>query len=78
VLLLGVVSTENCIFQSHDPRMINTIGTGIQLSFMAVLLFVHLCIYPETPVTSGGMFISKDSFFAKKNQDYAELASRIG
>src|SRR2546423_5632200 len=29
-------------------------------------------------VTLGGMYISSTPFFSKKNQNYAELASRIG
>jgi hypothetical protein len=46
VLLLDIVSTENCIFRNSNPKVVAVVGSGIQVLFMAVLLLVHLCIFP--------------------------------
>jgi hypothetical protein len=78
VLLLDVISTDNCVFKNLDPRILRTISTGLQLAFMGGLLLVHLCRLSCRINVLGGLFLSDTPFFAKRNQDYAELASRIG
>ena len=82
MLLLDLVSTENCIFGNSDPKVVAVAGNALQLLLMVILLFVQLCISLYLSggnlITSGGMFISSKPFYSKKNQDYAELASRIG
>lgn len=80
--MLDLVSTENCIFGNSDPKVVAVVGNALQLLLMVILLFVQLCISlclsDGTLTASGGMFISSTPFYSKKNQDYAELASRIG
>ena len=43
VLLLDVISTDNCVFKNLDARLLRSISTGLQLAFMCGLLLVHLC-----------------------------------
>src|SRR5215471_6704343 len=79
VLLLDVVSTNNCILKNQDPHLLNIISTGLQLGFVIILLLVHLCIPNRTTnLILGGMYISLTPFFTKRNQALAELASRFG
>lgn len=80
MLLMDTVSTENCIFRNSDPKIVAVVGSGIQVLLMTILLVVHLCTFSGKMrmVMAGGMFISSTPFFSKENQDYAELASRIG
>lgn len=77
VILLDAVSTNNCVFHNLNPQRLEIISTSMQMSFMTALLFVHLCNSPFQP-NSGGLYLSGTPFFAKRNQDCAELASRIG
>ena len=79
VLMLDVVSTDNCVFKSQDSHILNIIGTGLQFGFVTLLFLVHLCILNVQPdLILGGMYISVTPFFTKRNQALAELASRVG
>jgi hypothetical protein len=79
VLLLDVVSTNNCVFKNQDSHLLTIVSTGLQLGFVTILLLVHLCISNLTnDLILGGMYISDTPFFTKRHQAFAELASRFG
>jgi len=44
VLLLDLVSTENCVFGNSDPKVVAVVGNALQLLLMVILLFVQSCI----------------------------------
>jgi hypothetical protein len=67
VLLYDVVSTDNCMLRGQDPRLINIIGTGIQLSFMVALLLVQLCTNcPNVNNVRGNVYL--ESLFLRKEK----------
>jgi hypothetical protein len=78
VVLLDVISTNNCVFKGQDPQVIAIISSCFQMALMVFMLVVHICTSHLTTLTVGGTFISGNPFFIKKQQGYAELASRIG
>jgi len=79
VVLMDVISTDNCVFKNQDARQMKIIRCAAEMGFMVLLLIVQCCICTHAAEAhQGGTFFSITPFFAKKNQSYAELASRIG
>ncbi|ODQ54346.1 hypothetical protein SAICODRAFT_70076 [Saitoella complicata NRRL Y-17804] len=67
ILLIDVVSVNNCLFRHADAKLIKTISAGMQIAFMLVLLGIHVAT-----------MVLDRPFFLKFQQNMSELATRCG